>query len=381
MHGLHNRVGRLHRACRPAYCSAGFRGWGAIPLALVLAGPLSAQSGSATRSATEPPGFSWPPADHHEALADRVTAEPAPAGSVAAPTSAPADFAPATAAAPVDSAPSALQPAPEAARTPPLWDRRWAPFWPPAPWAEPLVSDRPDFTESASVVPRGRFQLEGGYTFSYDRESGRRRADHTLPELLLRTGLMDGLELRVGWPGFSFTESRFSERNDVGRRVPRTDHDDAGTDMDLGFKLHLAEQQGWMPEFAVIGMTSLPTGAASKSSGDVDPEVKWLWSYALSPRWSLGGNVNLAVPTGEAGRFFQTSASVSVGCALTDWLGTYVEYFGFYPGDRGSDCAHYLSGGFTFPVQEHLQFDIRSGFGLNEEADDFFVGVGFAIRF
>ena len=41
------------------------------------------------------------------------------------------------------------------------------------PWAEvavagddPLVTDRPDFTESAVTVTRGRTQIEMGYTFS-----------------------------------------------------------------------------------------------------------------------------------------------------------------------------------------------------------------------
>ena len=52
-------------------------------------------------------------------------------------------------------------------------------FWEPAPLTEPLVTDRPDFTESTDAVPRGHFQLEMGYTFTYDRERKERRRDHT----------------------------------------------------------------------------------------------------------------------------------------------------------------------------------------------------------
>ncbi len=33
---------------------------------------------------------------------------------------------------------------------------------------EPLITDRPDFTESPVAVAPGLFQLEGGYTFSKD---------------------------------------------------------------------------------------------------------------------------------------------------------------------------------------------------------------------
>ena len=72
---------------------------------------------------------------------------------------------------------------------------------------------------------------------------------------------------------------------------------------------------------------------------------------------------------------------MSAGYTLTDWLGTYVEYFGFYPSDRWTDCAHFLNGGFTFPITDNLQFDVRAGVGLNEEADDFFTGAGLAMRF
>ncbi len=46
--------------------------------------------------------------------------------------------------------------------------------------AEPLVTDRPDFTESAETVAPGLFQLESGYTFT-------RRGDdkeHALGEFL-----------------------------------------------------------------------------------------------------------------------------------------------------------------------------------------------------
>ncbi|MBK8915274.1 MAG: transporter [Phycisphaerales bacterium] len=245
----------------------------------------------------------------------------------------------------------------------------------------PLVSDRPDFTESTAVVSPGRFQWEGGYTFTRDSENGHRMRDHTLAELLLRVGVAPGLELRFGWEGASFTTLSYPDRSEAGRRLHQRDHEDGWTDMSIGFKAHLAEQRGWRPELAVIGALSVPTGSHTKSSGDVDPEVKWLWSYEISERLSVGGNVNIGAPTGARGRFAQASASVAVGYAVCEHLGVYAEYFGFYPGERGEDCAHTLNGGFTIPLTDDLQFDIRTGVGLNEQANDFFAGVGFAVRF
>jgi hypothetical protein len=81
------------------------------------------------------------------------------------------------------------------------------------------------------------------------------------------------------------------------------------------------------------------------------------------------------------GRFVQSSASISLGVSLTDDVGAYAEYFGFYPASRGADCSHTANGGLTWRLTDNLQLDWRAGFGLNEEADDFFTGVGFAIRF
>ncbi|HEY3245378.1 MAG TPA: transporter [Phycisphaerae bacterium] len=250
-----------------------------------------------------------------------------------------------------------------------------------APFDGPIATDRPDFTESTSTIPRGRFQVEGGYTFSAHRRRDRRTTDHALPELLLRSGLFEDVELRIGWEGVSLTEEAFRIRNDAGRRRNVQQHDDGGTDMNVGFKVSLLESDGLRPALSVIGALSLPTGAASKTSGDVDPEAKLLWGYPLSERLGLSGNFNFAVPSDETGRFLQCAASISLSFSISDWLGTYVEYFGFYPNERGADGAHYLNGGLTFPITEDLQFDVRAGCGLNEAADDLFTGVGFAFRF
>jgi hypothetical protein len=179
----------------------------------------------------------------------------------------------------------------------------------------------------------------------------------------------------------SLSEDLFKEENDSGRLVRRGVHDDGATDMTVGFKRHILAQDGLRPELGIIGELSLPTGGRTKTSDDVDPQVKLLWSYELPADFSLSGNINFAVPTSEGERFFQTSASVSLGYSITKRIGSYLEYYGFYPNDRWTDCAHTVNGGFTFLITDNLQFDVRTGAGLNEEADDFFTGAGMAIRF
>ncbi len=248
------------------------------------------------------------------------------------------------------------------------------------PMTQPMVTDRPDFTESTDAIPSGHFQLEAGYTFTYDREHKDRVRDHTAPEFLLRIGLVDDLELRLGWQGYSWTENQFVTRTPAGRRVTREDWTDGAHDLSIGFKLKLLEQDGLVPHFGILASMNVPVGSDVVSPGDVEPGAVLLWAYDLTDDLALAGNVGFASLTDGGDRFYQTSASISVAVALTERLGAYVEYYGLYPNAEHSDAAHVLNGGFTFLINNNFQIDWRIGGGLNEEADDFFTGVGFAWR-
>ncbi len=247
-----------------------------------------------------------------------------------------------------------------------------------APLIGPLVTDRPDFTESTEAVARGHVQLELGYTFTYDRESDRRVREDTAPELLIRAGVADDLELRIGWDGFTSSDELLVSR--AGLRSIE-DTTEGASDLALGLKLKLVDQEGWRPHFGVIAELSLPVGGAPTTSDDVDPAVSLLWAYDVSDSFSVAGNINLTLPTQEGDRFVQAGASLSVAATLSESLGSYIEYFGAYPASDGADAAHVLNGGFTFLISDNLQFDIRVGFGLTEEAPDLIAGAGFAVRF
>ena len=65
---------------------------------------------------------------------------------------------------------------------------------------EPLVTDRPDFTEASVTVGRGVVQLEGGYTLTYNSDGSEKTTTHSFPETLLRVGMLaEWFEVRVVW--------------------------------------------------------------------------------------------------------------------------------------------------------------------------------------
>lgn len=62
--------------------------------------------------------------------------------------------------------------------------------------APELETDRDAFTPATSTVGRGIAVVESSYSFIDNRSV---KDTHSLPELLLRRGLTENIELRLGW--------------------------------------------------------------------------------------------------------------------------------------------------------------------------------------
>jgi len=240
--------------------------------------------------------------------------------------------------------------------------------------SEPLITDRPDFTEASSTVGLGIAQIEFGYTFAYDDDSQGSTRVHSWGEPLLRYGMFaDWLELRVGL--FPVTETR---------RQPGADNTTSGTeDLYLGFKIGLTPQAGIYPEMAIIPQMSVPTGSSALSNDEALPGLNWLYSWELSDAYATAGSTQFnRARDGSGQSFTEWAQSWAISTSVSDAFGAYAEWFAFFPhGAVEGKWQHYLSGGFALLVTNDVQWDIRVGMGLNNEADDFFCGTGLSIRF
>ena len=173
-----------------------------------------------------------------------------------------------------------------------------------------MVTDRPDQTESAAVVPRGLLQVETGYLFARDGDVD----GYAVPGTLFRIGLGGRLELRIGHAGIVGGSGRHG----------------AG-DSELGAKINLIERaDGWRPELALLGGLALPTGDHGFSSDGVDPSFLVLFAHELLPRLSLGYNVGATWESSadQPDRDAFLVYSLVLGVRLTDRLGTFLEFFG-----------------------------------------------------
>jgi hypothetical protein len=231
----------------------------------------------------------------------------------------------------------------------------------PPPELIELGGDRPDFTESALVVPPGSLQIEGGTTWF---QTSTATSEFQAAELALRFGMWKRFELRVGLPNYV----RLSEGGAWFS---------GASDMLVGFKV----QAGPLPtktELAVIVQASLPTGSSELSSQRIDPEIKVPFSHPLGGPWSLNGQASVFFPTfaGESSTVFQPTLSVSRD--VTARSGAFLEWIGEY--SRQSPDFNLLHAGYTYQPLPRLQLDVHAAVGISNTAPDFFVGAGFVWR-
>jgi hypothetical protein len=109
---------------------------------------------------------------------------------------------------------------------------------------EPLVTDRPDFTEASTTVGRGVAQFEMGYTYVYDNDGTVQTRSHSSPELLMRLGILaEWLELRVAY--------NYGDTQEIPNAGPIVSAS-GSNDLYLGFKIGLTPQAGILPEMALM---------------------------------------------------------------------------------------------------------------------------------
>jgi hypothetical protein len=238
-----------------------------------------------------------------------------------------------------------------------------------------LAKDRPDQTESSETVAPGYVQLEFGWTHLEDDEDADVRAD-SAPETLVRIGVLDSLELRLGFDGYI--------REEVDSPGARSQRNDGAGDMEVGVKYKLWQEDGWRPQTALLAGTTLPTGARAFSSERFDPSVRLACSHTLSERTGLGYNVagiwqSDQDSAGDRDTTASVAYSVVLGIALTRQLGTFIEFFGDAPTTSGKP-ANAFDTGLTYLLAGNLQIDVLGGVALSEAADDWFIGAGLVYR-
>jgi hypothetical protein len=235
-------------------------------------------------------------------------------------------------------------------------------------FSKPLESDRPYFTKSASVVGIGVWQLETGYTYARESEGQRDNTFHSLPEANLRIGaIAEWLEFRAGWT--------YIDHNTDSNARDMT----GSSDPYVGMKIALTPQDEMLPETAVLIDTNVPT---SLDRNVMDPGADLIYRWRLNDKWSMGGS-------SEFRRIATRERTATVGFAQSwifersfdERLTGFAEWAMFSVDARPNPQSNqYLDFGLLYFVTDNVQLDTSVGYGLNQEAMDYFCGFGVTDR-
>lgn len=222
-----------------------------------------------------------------------------------------------------------------------------------------LITDRPDQTESAAVVPLHFLQIESG--FFVEKTSGNQFVQKSFAynSTLLRYGLVKNLELRLGL-------ELLGDKNTVSGT--QTNYSGLSP-LYTGAKLKISEEKELKPDIAILGGLFLPFTANSNfKTENIQSILRLAFAHTLSDYLSLGYNFG-SVWNGSSA-IPDWIYSVSLGISLSERLGMFLESFGtFY---RHIKAEHLLDTGFTFLVLPNLQFDVSGGMGIYNGVDHFF---------
>jgi Putative MetA-pathway of phenol degradation len=222
-----------------------------------------------------------------------------------------------------------------------------------------MATDRPDVTNSSLVVPTGSLQNENGVNFS-TREDGR-LIDGTNSRW--RLGIAPCLEILVDLPAYV---------------APLQGPASKGfTDVSPAVKWQISPVPGKVDLSVVVGV-ALPTGAEEIAGRGPQPYLQFPWSWELHDGWGVSGMFTEFFRPYDLTTRGITEATFVLEKKLNEHLSLFTEYVGDYP--QGLSPSHLWNSGAVYHINRIQQVDFHIAFGLNHNAPDYVVGVGYSFR-
>ena len=238
---------------------------------------------------------------------------------------------------------------------------------------EPLVTDRPDITESSLSVGRGVWQIETSARWTRFDFGGTDLRAWTTPTLV-RVGVAAPLELRLESP--LFTAARTSENG-----AP----DEEATGLSpilLGAKYHFVNGGGAVPSTGALLNVLVPSGSGAFSIDFMGASLLVAADWDFLTSWSFGTNVGIDVVEEDNGEVLSAGFfSGALGKGVGEKTGLFLEFVGGGIGRGRIERTFIVDGGMTFLLGLNAQIDVAVGGGVTKETDPgFYVTVGFSGR-
>lgn len=231
-----------------------------------------------------------------------------------------------------------------------------------------LITDRPDQTESAAVVPKKHFQIETGFVYQQKKTDAMTEGEFGVLTTLFRYGINEYFEVQMGSAFLqNKQEPSGGESTTVSGMAP----------LFLGMKFKMLKENGGVPEMAFLFTTEFPgTGKKEFSPTYNTSDLRFAIEYTLTDRLGFGMNLGAGWngETAKPGGVY----TLVFGYSATEKISVFLESYGFLPQDEHPD--HRLDTGLTFLLKPNLQLDASAGIGLSDISPDFFVSTGLSWR-
>ena len=226
----------------------------------------------------------------------------------------------------------------------------------------PMITDRPDATESPTVVPLGTLQIETGGAYKEFEDNGFKQTETVYNTTLLRYGLFKTMELRLGWD-VQKVENDFISETGL-------------TPVLMGAKIGIVKENGLLPEIGFLGHIYHSFAAAEAfETENTGTDFRFSFAHTLSEKSALAYNLGMEWrdDNPEAAYVY----TLSYGLSLSDKIGFYAELYGDLP--ENSSPNHLWDAGFTYLIKPLIQFDATVGTGINTD-QKLLVSMGVSVR-
>lgn len=238
-----------------------------------------------------------------------------------------------------------------------------------------LDADRDAFTPATHIVDPGHAIAESSYTYIENRTGP---ATHSLPELLVRAGILERVELRFGVNYEAGSGGSVVTAVESGEGV---DGFEFTTEASLlyGLKARLTDQDGWIPRSVGIIEAYTPT------AGDVwgtEPAATFAigWEEEEGPRFDAA--IRYVYADSEEGTFDKWMPSVVLRLPLSERMEVHAEWFGAWSHGLADEKVRSFAGpGGHIVLVPGCELGYRCGWGLTADAANFYTDVGIALRY
>jgi hypothetical protein len=236
--------------------------------------------------------------------------------------------------------------------------------------------DRPGIDTPACTIAPGKISVETSIAdWTRDDQPGSREDSILFGDTLVRVGVSDTIEARIGWTPFGHDRMRDSTGVETVNGVG---------DVSLGMKANLHNPDGAGLSVSVLPFVTLPVGRSSIGAGDWGGGFLVPVTYELSDTVSLDltPEIDAAVDQDGNGRHLAYSSTAGLAVKLDEAFTLTGEMQALRDDDPQGHATQAVAAlSLAWMANDDLQFDIFGAAGLTADTPDARVYAGISRRF